>query len=124
MKTSTAKIITAVAVLVGLVLYIGWDIAVAALGAFPATISRMGLAWGYVNTFTPFATGVIIGHVWWPGKLWFKHWARYLVLGGIGVAVLVLDLTVLPNIIPIVPFLAGVPVGHLLWTQAERNLEG
>ena len=124
MSARTAKIITAVAVLVGLALYVGWDIAVAALGVFPATISRMGLAWGYVNTFTPFATGVIIGHVWWPGKVPPWGVARYIALGAIGVVVLVLDLTALPHIVPIVPFMVGVPVGHFLWTQSKRHLEG
>ena len=117
MSLKTAKTITAVAMLVGLALYIGWDIVVAALGLFPATISRISLAWGNVNTFTPFATGVVIGHVWWPGKVPGYALARYISLGVLGAAVLVLDLTVLPPILPIIPFVVGIPVGHFLWTQ-------
>lgn len=125
MKTRTAKIITAALAIVGLVLYIGWDIVVAYLGITPATISRMGLAWGHANTFTPFATGVVIGHVWWPGNV-LRSWgvARHLLLGGIGLIVLVLDLAALPPIVPIVPFMVGLPIGHLLWAQSARHLNG
>lgn len=123
MKGKTAKIITAAVMVAGVALWIAWDVVVAAFELWPATISRIALAWGYVNTFTPFAIGVVIGHVWWPvRKVPGYALARYIGLGVLGAVVLVLDLTVLPEVVPIVPFVFGVPVGHFVWSQSTAHM--
>lgn len=119
MSLKIAKIVTIAIIISTVSLWICWDIVVAALGLFPATESRILLAFAYVNISFPAALGILLGHLFWPVKKEVSHQlARILVMAGYAVALITLNaLRVLPDVVPVLPLVIHIPVGHLLWPQ-------
>ena len=117
------KLITAIIVCAAIVGLIGWDIFVAANPVPGDTISEVFLAFTYKHPFASFAFGVLSGHLTWPRTTNSDHkWTILVSLIAVAIATLVLDLSgILPKMLPIIPLLIGIPIGHLLWPQRLRK---
>ncbi len=103
-----------------------WDIVVAANRESGDTISEIMLAWSSDLWTIPIAWGVLTGHLMWPdAKPPLPLWARLTGLIGTGVLGILADIlqetAVIPdyNVIPIIPVLAGIVLGHFFWPQGN-----
>ena len=65
MNNETIKKITRIVILVGVVLWIGWDL-YAVIAGNDATISIQLTSWAHKLPILPFGVGVVIGHWFWP----------------------------------------------------------
>ena len=107
-------------------LWIGWDIAVAALGLYPATESRILLVAGYCHVVGPAALGFVLGHIAWPaeGKITHRGLRIGLSVGYFAVLLFLNVLGWLPKVWPILPLVIHLPLGRLGWPQTTRALQG
>ena len=111
--------ITKIFMVVALAVIIGWDIIAAVWGDGCSTISCIGgKTWSYSYSTIPLAWGVLTGHLLWITREEVKlRWLRFVLLGVLATASIVLDIVDFYDVIPIVPSLIGVPLGRLLWPQ-------
>jgi len=122
MSLRVAKIVTISVMVVSVAAWICWDIVVASLGLYPATESQILLVFGYLNISAPSAIGFVLGHLFWParGKVSYRT-LRIVVAATYGVLLIVANvLGYLPEVVPILPLVVHIPLGHLLWPQPER----
>jgi len=124
MSLKIAKVVTTVIMVTSIAIWICWDIVVAALGLFPATESQILLAFGTVNFVFPAALGALLGHLFWPVEGEIKYQlVRVLSLAVYISVVLSLNIMhVFPEMIPIIPLVLHIPVGHLLWPQQREKV--
>jgi hypothetical protein len=98
-----------------------WDVFVATNPVKGDTVSEIVLAFSFKHWFLPLVLGVVCGHLFWPVVKVEDKWVRLIVLWVIGALCFVLDLAeVFSGIVPILPFLGGLVLGHLLWPQSQE----
>jgi hypothetical protein len=114
-----AALITKILIWVATAMLIGWDIVAAAWGEGASTISEiLGEQWSWSISTLPLAWGVLTGHLFWIVRDKVSMRAlRIGILSGIAIASIVMDVIDLYDIMPIIPALLGIPLGHFLWPQ-------
>lgn len=118
-----ARKITGWFIIVVTAVIICYDIVIAMFGGPGGTISEVFLRFAWRHPFAPFAWGVLAGHLTWPSYFARTH-RRWRIAGlvAVGLAALLVDvLAPLPEVLPIIPVLAGVLVGHYLWSQSDMG---
>jgi len=117
------KTVTACIIILATIGLIGWDVYVAWNDLKGDTISEITMGWAIHKPFIPFITGVIIGHLFVPGKLksWKEKLVKQLILWPIVIGILIWDLMTPPILLlesyPWIMFVVGVPLGIFLWKQ-------
>jgi hypothetical protein len=94
------KYITQVIMVLGIAVWIGWDLIVATNKTSGDTISEITLVLSQLTPVLPFAVGFLCGHLFGAGD-----WR--------------LPLIDFVKGHPFVPFLLGVPAGMLFWAQTR-----
>jgi hypothetical protein len=114
------RVITTLLLCASAVGLIGWDVVVA-LNTVPGdTISELMQEVGYRVRAIPLALGVVMGHLFFPGKH-ERPAPAWLTLGILGVAVGSFDLAFPLKFSPAYPFAVGLPVGWALWPQKPKE---
>jgi len=101
-----------------------YDTIIAVFGGPGSTISEVFLAFAWRHPFLPFAWGVLVGHLTWPSSN-AKKWRVWRIGGlvAVGVVGLLVDiLAPLPEVLPFIPVLVGIGIGHLCWPQADMGV--
>ena len=114
------RTLTKAAILGAAAMLIVWDVIVALNDIADDTISEVVLGWSFRYQSIPFAAGVLVSHLFWPSRRWKprdQRRAEGWSLVFIAVAFVVIDVTLVGELAPIIPFLPGVLVGKLLWPQ-------
>lgn len=104
--------------LAGIALYIAYDIVAVSFGGGSATISEITL--GYLTPHPAFAVllGGLFGHLTWPLANNRPNWLKLLLACSVGGTLLALNFFApLPAIMPLIPFAAGVVLGHFVAPQ-------
>ncbi len=104
------------------VVWIVWDIFVAIEPTPGDTESEVIRDYAWNHPFVPLGFGVLMGHFLWTraGGRYFKRSPWLLV--PIGLGALALDASgVIGSIQPLIPFGAGMLLGHTLWTQSTPD---
>ncbi len=115
---------TVVVIAAALALLIGWDIYVAVNDVSGDTISEIVLSTGYSHPSLPLALGIVAGHLVWPRErplFWRKPWT-VLLAGSMVLGLLCFEFLFSLRIIPVVPLLPGILLGHWLWPQSLSSL--
>jgi len=118
-----AKQVTGWFIILVTAVIIFYDTAIAIFGGPGGTISEVFLAFAWHHPFLPLTWGVLVGHLTWPSAE-AKKWRAWRISGlvAVGVVGLLVDIFVpLPEILPFIPVLVGIGVGHLLWPQADMG---
>lgn len=103
---------------------LAWDV-IAVLNSEPNdTISSVVLGWSWRCQSLPFGAGVIGGHLFWPSsqrrdRQTAKHETIALVI--VCALVIMMDVAIIGILVPVVPFIAGGVIGHLLWAQGPKH---
>lgn len=107
--------------LVGIALYVGWDIYADVRGGPGATISEIALHVMWFHPGLSLIVGGLLGHLTWPSKNPPSD-TIILVTGLPVVAIIaVLDiLHVFPPMMPLMLFLAGMLLGHFVFPQKQK----
>lgn len=124
------RTITIVLICVATVGLIAWDIVPALAEGSGDTISEVMLGWAWHHPWIPAASGVLCGHLFWPLRAKLDYLNR--TAGGMlvyGVVFLLADVGVTlagqrPTMLPLLPFLPHVVLGHFFWGQAQREPDG
>lgn len=122
--THKFAIITTCIILITIATLIAWDIVAFLKGGSDATISWVSITFFWAHPVFPFAAGILLGHLTWSKPVQPNH-LQELVLLGLGiVALLTMDwFHVLPAMMPLWPFLVGIPVGHAFFAQPVTALD-
>lgn len=114
---NTKLFIWAVAVIV-----IAVDIYWASNSVAGDTISEVTLAYSWKYQTIPVAYGILTGHLFWPHH-GVVRWRlpRIMVLAALMSAVIAFDVTAYVAVVPIVPMVLSIPLGHLLWPQSTHT---
>jgi hypothetical protein len=97
----TLKYVTQVVMVLGIALWIGWDLVVATNREKGDTISEITLAISMMAPVLPFAVGFLAGHLF-GGMEWVRPAVAFVKAN------------------PLLPFLVGVPSGMLFWSQVGK----
>lgn len=104
--------------LIGMAFYIIWDIVAASIVGGSATISNITL--GYLTPHPAFTAllGGLFGHLTWPMANRRPIWLKLVLACSVGGTLLALNfLAPLPAVTPLIPFAAGVVLGHFVAPQ-------
>lgn len=104
--------------LAGIALYITYDVIAVSLGGGSATISQITL--GYLTPHPAFTAllGGLFGHLTWPMANKRPIWLKLVLACSVGGTLLALNfLAPLPAVTPLIPFAAGVVLGHFVAPQ-------
>ena len=115
--------ITGIFMVVALAVIIAWDAFVAAEPTKGDTISEIIRDYASGHPVIPVGIGVVAGHFFWPKKkringIWTAIWLS-LVGFGLLFSGLVFDL----RWPPMLPFIGGVCLGHMVWAQVGPRKE-
>jgi predicted PurR-regulated permease PerM len=117
----TTRYVTISLLLLGILTWLGWDIYAASNVVKGDTISEIVLAFTFRHWFASLVLGVVCGHLFWPVEELRDKWIRIAVLCVAGIFSFVIDLVgVMGTIFPMLPFLAGIVLGHICWPQVKK----
>lgn len=119
------KLATKIGILVLAAVAIAWDVFVAVEPTAGDTISELTLAASMVFPALPFGIGVLCGHLFWPNSYHMGWWAVLAFVPAFALALWSI-LSADPVVVflqsnPVIPLLAGIPIGHLLWPQQRGH---
>jgi hypothetical protein len=102
--------------LAGLIFYVAYDLWCAFTPG--ATISEVTINFFYRHPVVPFTIGALFGHLSWPTVTTRPHSETVAIVCCYVVAAVSAYLWArIPSILPVVPLVLGIPIGHLLWPQ-------
>ena len=64
----TTRQVTILLLVLGVAVWIGWDIVAAMNATAGDTISEVMLGWAKHSPIVPFTLGVVVGHLFWPQR--------------------------------------------------------
>jgi hypothetical protein len=110
---------TVLAILVSIVSLIVWDIITAARGGTGTTISALSYAFMYFHPMLALAVGGLVGHLTWGSPGVPPDRVRELITLAVAAVLLVLVdvFSIVPPMLPLWPFLLGIPIGHAFFGQ-------
>lgn len=120
------KMTTLFIIAIGAVVWIGWDIIVAINDTPGDTISEIVLEFSIKWWILPWAFGVLIGHLFWPGNhlKYFTYWGSKFVLIISGLVLLLLNALIIEctdfendGYLSIIMVIVGILWGRALWPQ-------
>lgn len=90
-----------------------------------ATISEVTLLFFYQHPVAALCTGALFGHLTFPSQYARTHLINMIVVVAfLLIAVAVDRMQWLPHMLPVLPFVIGIPIGHLVWSQRVVDLDG
>lgn len=104
------------------IIWLVYDIIMAANGKKGDTISEVTLFYSFKNSFIPFAVGYLAGHLFWPRK---KEELNIFISIGLGIVLGIITFFInrLSGIsfYPIIWMTVGIPLGHFIWWQEIKK---
>jgi hypothetical protein len=109
---------TSIIIVVTIIGLIAWDIATINIAGVDTSISRISIKFMELNPELALACGGLVGHLTWSTNAPTNRTRELILLITSLLALAAMDVFhVLPPMMPLWPFLVGIPVGHALWGQ-------
>lgn len=120
----TARHVTKLLILLTALVLLIWDV-IAVLNREPNdTISAVIAGWSWKWQSVPFGAGVLVGHLFWPSRSKRSSCevrAEAIALTVVSVAVIGIDVWIIGVVVPLIPLIAGILAGRLLWSQGPKR---
>ena len=117
------KHVTELVLIVIPLLVIGWDIVAAFTPG--STISEICIHLFYAHPVLPLYLGMLFGHLTFPVVSTRPHWITVIIVVVLlALGFLADNMAWLPAMMPVIPLILGIPLGHLLWPQKVTTETG
>jgi len=118
LTTKNLRLTTTIIIVATIALLIGWDFIAEFEGGSASTISEITLSFLWHHPAICMAFGALVAHLTWPRRKALTWRFQAIVVGTTLAVVAFVDMMhLLPPMIPLIPVLCGLPVGHFLWSQ-------
>lgn len=117
--------VTEIIMLVFPSLLIAWDFFAVFTTSANATISEIFIHFAYEHPVAALYIGMLFGHLTFPASTTRPHWETAIIVTAlVAIGIAVDRMRVLPMVMPVIPLVLGIFLGHLAWPQRVTTETG